>query len=379
MIQMNAESVTRFRRGLFAMMVCFALCCNHAEAQTTEPGGLKVFGYFQAALGYQKDVNLKKEINSFTLQQLNLFLQKDLIQNWSAFVNFEFVNSYSSLREWGAFSLEEAWINYRGSKQFKLKLGMLTPTFNNLNEIKNRTPLLPYIIRPVVYESSFSEDTDTDEFVPVQAYVQAYGFIPIRTVKLDYAIYLGNSPNINRDRRYGSTGIDTSRTFLVGGRVGMRNDFFKAGISATFDEYELQTEVAERLELPLEHFESIPRLRRGADFSLTSTKWFFESEYIHVSYDFELPQVDFDKRFFYATLGYHFSERVMAYFSYWDAKENSLPLREQGYQVPTFGATFNIGDMIVWKIQTANAHFDATNPRLDATYNYTYLAVSVRF
>lgn len=360
------------------VLLVWGWCCNAALAQS-EAGALKVFGYFQAAFGRQKDVDLKIELKTFTLQQLNLFLQKDLAQSWSAFVNFEVVNSYSSLREWGAFSLEEAWINYRRSRQFKLKLGLLTPAFNNLNEIKNRTPLLPYIIRPVIYESSFSENVETEEFVPGRAYVQAYGFIPVGSVKLDYAVYLGNSPNINTDRSRGVTGYDTSRTFLAGGRLGIRNDFFKAGVSATFDEYELQEELAKRLSLPPEHFESIPRLRRGADFSLTSRKWFFESEYIHVSYDFVLPQVDFDKRFFYATLGYHFSERVMAYVSYWDAKENSLPLREQGYQVPTVGATFKFSDDIVWKIQTANAHFDATNPRLDATYNYSYLAVSVRF
>ena len=151
----------------------------------TKNSDLKIFGYFQASLGSQKDLQTLRESNSFTLQQLNLFLQKDLTADWTAFVNFEFVNSYSSVYNWGAFSLEEAWINYNRSNQFKLKLGLLTPAFNNLNEIKNRTPLLPYIIRPVVYESSFRETVPTEQFLPARAFAQVYGSITLADTKFD--------------------------------------------------------------------------------------------------------------------------------------------------------------------------------------------------
>src|SRR5262245_17023286 len=186
------------RRSLSCTWAALLLAVPGVFGQTNSPG-LKVFGYFQAALGSQKDLQTQREANSFTLQQLNLFLQKDLTADWTAFVNFEFVNSYSSLYNWGAFSLEEAWINYNGSNQFRLKLGLLTPAFNNLNEIKNRTPLLPYIIRPVVYESSFRQTVPTEDFLPARAFAQVYGFIPWAETKFDYAVYLGNSPNINTD------------------------------------------------------------------------------------------------------------------------------------------------------------------------------------
>jgi hypothetical protein len=92
------------------------------------------------------------------------------------FCQFEVLNTFSSSRQWGAFNVEEAWVKYNPNMRFNLKLGLQIPIFNNLNEIKNRTPLLPYIIRPLVYETSFGEIFPIEEFVPARAFVQAYGF-----------------------------------------------------------------------------------------------------------------------------------------------------------------------------------------------------------
>jgi len=189
-------------------MVAALLSCGLAQLYAQPAGlNLKVFGYFQASVWYEQGLDSLDKEKSFGLQQLNLFLQKDLTPNWRMFVNFEFVNSYSSFRNWGAHNLEEAWVSYRRSEQFNLKLGLQVPTFNNLNEIKNRTPVLPYIIRPLAYESSLNEILSLEEFAPAQAFAQAHGFIPARELKLDYAVFVGNSPNINSDPREGQTGV----------------------------------------------------------------------------------------------------------------------------------------------------------------------------
>lgn len=368
-----------------ALATLLLLLSVKASAQD-EKKALHVFGYFQAAFGHQKDATLQRQLKTFTLQQLNLFLQKELVQNWSAFVNFEAINAYSSQRNWGALSLEEAWINYRRSDQFKLKLGLLTPTFNHLHEIKNRTPLLPYIIRPIVYESSFNEVVGTDEFAPQHAFVQAHGFIPMRATKWDYALYLGNSPNLNTDARRGITGVDTTRNFLVGGRIGLRHGFFKTGFSATHDNLDaqiLRDSLLARypdLVLSKKKFASIPRRRLGADLSFTGRKWLLEAEYIHVWYATGSSRVDYDRRFFYATLGYHLSERLLIYASYWDAHANARPIKnEEAFQVPTLGFAYEANELLVVKVQSANAHFDDEYHRIDKTFNYTYCAVSVRF
>ena len=174
------------------------------DPAAAEDDELRVFGYSQNMLRHVNDDMF--DSNSFLLQQLNIFLQKPLGPRWTSFVNLEMVNSYSSFRRWGAFNLEEAWVRYRLNREFNLKLGLQIPIFNNFNEIKSQTPLIPYIIRPLVYESSFNEIILLDEFTPGRAFVQAYGFMPRGEVKIDYALYLGNSPNINGDA--GGTCID---------------------------------------------------------------------------------------------------------------------------------------------------------------------------
>ncbi len=359
------------------ILAVFLLGASGAFGQS-DNAGLKVFGYFQASLGAEEDLETNRESNSFTLQQLNLFLQKDLTQNWTAFVNFEFVNSYSSLYNWGAFSLEEAWVNYRRSDQFKLKLGLLTPAFNNLNEIKNRTPLLPYIIRPLIYESSLREVFAIEDFTPARAFVQAYGFIPAGNAKFDYAAYLGNSPNINNDSYRGSTGLDTSRTFLLGSRVGLRYKFFKAGLSTTFDKEDLSS-LADTLQVTAKDLHSTLRTRLGGDLSFHSAKWLLEAEFIFVKYDFDRPEVNFDERFIYGTLGYHFSERFFVYGSYWVAHGNYLPFGDEGFWVPTFGVTYSLNDVIILKAQTAELHSERSNPAVKSKSGYTYFAISVVF
>jgi len=136
-----------------------------AFAQSGE-SDLKIFGYFQASLYKDKDLLTGKKSNTFTLQQLNLMMNKGLWKKWNAFINFEFTNSFSSFDNWGTFALEEAWVRYRYNRYFRLEMGLLIPQFNSLNPIKNRTPLLPYIIRPLVYETSFQESFPIQEFVP---------------------------------------------------------------------------------------------------------------------------------------------------------------------------------------------------------------------
>jgi hypothetical protein len=142
-----------------ATIVFLLLLCIPASRASARDGDapLRVFGYFQNSLQHWTTFENHPPQNSFSVQQLNLFMKKDLAPHWTAFVNFEFLNNYSSSRRWGAMNLEEAWVKYQSGPTFNLKLGLQIPTFNNLNEIKNRTPLLPYVIRPLVYEGALGD------------------------------------------------------------------------------------------------------------------------------------------------------------------------------------------------------------------------------
>ena len=332
-------------------------------AGSAQASDLRIFGYSQNAFEHI-DYDTEDEQNSFLLQQLNVFVQKPLAPRWTSFVNFEMVNSYSSFRRWGAFNLEEAWLKYRHGKELNLKFGLQIPIFNNLNEIKNRTPLLPYIIRPLVYESSFNETISLDEFVPSRAFVQGYGFIPRGAAKLDYAIYLGNSPNINDVPHEQQTGVDTTGTVLIGGRLGVRHQArrgdIKLGVSLTHDHINGLQDEASRIGYSPADLEEVRRIRLGLDFSAHFDDFSLESETIRVKYDDDIPEFHASLRFHYVTLGYQPTEDLTTYVSYWYEKER-LSTRGRGrLKVPNIGAAYNLNDRVTVKVQFAPVDIKST-------------------
>lgn len=376
---------------ILILLLCLSrsLCAQQSESP------IRMFGYFQTNFQLYNhegaDVN---DAKTFSMQQMNLFLQKDLDRDLTTFVNFEFLNNYSSGRQWGSFSIEEAWIRYHAAPGFNLRVGLQTPTFNYLNDIKNRTPLMPYVIRPLVYESSFNEILRLEEYLPARAYIQAFGYIPKGIAKLDYAIYLGDSPNINANRDYGQTGVDTTTSFLVGGRVGLRAKEFNLGISATWDKFNFPTDVLGTLQKENVSI-TLPRTRLGGDFRYAYSRFALESEFIRVNYQNDLGGFDVDLRFYYATLFCDLSDNIRVYGSYWLAKERYFKLDEiEGvfgsvdtitvdvdYKLvtPTFGAAYTLSDKIVIKVQVApvKQEYRFSDSEFDFKFNYFAAALSV--
>ncbi len=355
---------------------------------------LKVFGFFQTSFYESMHLSGSEDYNTFNTQQLNLFFQKELAKKWTSFVNFEILNNFSSNKQWGSLNLEEAWIKYYAGPQFTLRLGLQIPIFNNLNEIKNRTPLLPYIIRPLVYESSFGEFLALEDMTPERAFVQTNGFIPISTSKIDYAFYLGNSPNINDNSFLDQTGIDTTNTLLFGGRLGFRMSDLKMGISATYDKTNAFKYLEPIVNVAEGFLEKVQRTRFGGDLSYDFYSLRLESEFIMVNYDDDVKELKFDKWFHYYTLGYFIDEEVFLYYSYWFTKEYynynnppgiTLDIRNGNIKVvvPTIGLSYHMTERITFKGQAAQARIlDSEEFRLlkeHKTENIFSLAVSVFF
>ncbi|UCH85002.1 MAG: hypothetical protein JSW50_04740, partial [Candidatus Latescibacterota bacterium] len=357
--------MVRTIKPILLLSVALAVFCNSSARSKDRP--IKIFGYFQNTAQHQRlsFFDIEASSQTFLVQQLNIFFQKELSGQWTSLVDIELINSFSSQRQWGALNLEEAWVRYRMNKHFSLKLGLQIPIFNNLNEIKNRTPLLPYILRPLVYENSLSEIVPVEEFYPPRAYVQTYGFIPIGGLKFDYALYAGNSPNINSDIEKGQTGIDTTNSYLGGGRVGIRYREIKTGLSATYDEISLTPGMESFLNVPYSRLEKLPRVRLGGDLSYTFRNLYFEGEIILVYYDEEVPALDMEASFYYGTLGYHFWDRLFVYLSYWyvntqyplvyegDGDSPMVVNHDRKFFVPGGGASYRLNDRITFKIQYA--------------------------
>ncbi|MFQ6115831.1 MAG: porin [bacterium] len=387
--------MARLKAIVFLSIVFIGASDTLAQSEASE---LRIFGYFQNSFihqtGFKTEFDQEAENNSFAVQQLNLFFQKDLARNWRAFVNFEFLNNFSSSRQWGDANLEEAWVRFRANEKFNLKLGLLIPIFNNLNEIKNRTPLLPYVIRPIVYETSFQEFIAVEEYLPARAFVQAYGFIPIHELKFDYAFYLGNSPNINNRSDIGQTGVDSTDTFLIGGRIGARFGELKIGLSGTRENVNGFPSVEAVTGNPPVYFNEVPRTRLGGDLSYHLEKFSFEAEFIIVTYDDDMPEVCIDKTFYYGTLGYQVTEQLFVYASYWVTEEEftqeldflDAPVVVSGksdIKVPTIGVSYNLNDRVTLKGQFAPVDIEPEIPSLqlrqEIEFNHYSIAASVFF
>jgi len=324
-----------------------------------------VFGFFQTSFHHyalQED-----DANSFDLQQLNVFLSKDLTPRWRAFINFEFTNTFSTERNWGEFSIEEAWLGYSPAQHLHFKLGLLIPVFNNLNEIKNKTPLLPYVIRPIVYEASFADDLGAESFIPRRAFAQVYGFLGIPTSKLDYAFYIGNSPNIiSRTSEAGpQSGVDSTGSFMGGGRVGVRRGEFKAGVSGTYEHTNNLVPLAELIDRKPDELARVPRYRLGADLSYRWRCLMFEGEHIFVKYESGSVINDVERNFTYFTLGCHTSEQLLIYGGYWWTLGDGFALSDYPsifgtydifdehlkLVIPVGGASYALNDQITLKAQ----------------------------
>lgn len=340
-----------------------------AAAPTRAAPPLHVFGYFQTEFYHDNDQGVER--NTFVLQQLNLFFQRDFDRDFTAFVNFELVNTYSSFHDWGSFNLEEAWVRYRASRQLQIKIGLQIPEFNNLNVIKNRTPLLPYIILPFIYETSFQEFFDLDVILPRRAFVQVYGTVPSGEVKLDYAFFLGNSQNVatESDEQDTPSGVDTTNNALFGGRVGVRWREFKAGVSSTRERTNKFFELHDLIDAPISRVRDVDLTRYGGDFSFRMGDVFVESEFLSARMDRDLvPGAPVKILFYYVTLGFTPIEQLVVYSSISELDIDDIelvslatglsgdpvltPFRGRSdISLPTVGIAYTLNDRITLKAQ----------------------------
>ncbi|MEZ4700236.1 MAG: hypothetical protein R2834_07905 [Rhodothermales bacterium] len=351
------------------------LCCARAGMAQQEESPIQVFGYFQNVFQHEA-YEKAPDNNTFAAQQLNLFFQKDLAPRFRAFLSFEFLNNFSSSENWGAANLKEAWVRYEAGARFKIKLGLQTPVFNHLNEIKTRTPLLPYIVRPIVYETSLEDAIRLDEYVPERGFLQLYGTLPLGgRHAFDYAAYLGNSPNIRSNRALGQTGVDTTTNVMAGGRLGLRlrlgGPEIKVGASVANDRVNYFRGAGTLIGIKDDQLPDydkaltmVPRTRLGGDLAVYLGRYYLETEGIFAFFSIDRDVLDLNRMFGYATLGFLATERLELYVSYWRTDEDALLVdlpttprnslvQRATLDIPTAGAKFALNDRVIAKAQVA--------------------------
>jgi hypothetical protein len=102
------------------------------------------------------------------------------------------------------------------------------------------------------------------------------------------------------------------------------------------------------------------RLRLGGDLSYNFDRFSFESEFITAHVDDDIPELDVDLGFYYATLGYALAEDLLVYGSYWFVKADVALLvadvsllnpgesetEKEDVSVPNAGISYNLTDGI---------------------------------
>ncbi len=343
-----ADAISLARRSL-APMILLTILINPCGAE--EP--LEVFGFFQANYFFVDrqesytnpffGLNRRYEHQrlTFNIQQLNLFLRRELSSKLTAWVNFEVTNDFSSNDGWGSFSLEEAWVKYFHHRSLNIKAGLMIPRFNAMNEVKNRMPFLPYVIRPLVYEASIEDLMPMNrDFLPQRAYFQVYGLFISGDLQYDYALYLGNAEDdfINDDPEVTiSAGADTTTNVLVGGRVGVKSHHITAGLSTSFDKDN---------QIPI-GLGAVPRFRLGSDLAITAGRFTLESELIRVLHDLDHPELSLDKTFLYGTLSAQLSEKWLLYGSYTWLQDDFFPSMDKGMSGIYAGLAFSPNDILL--------------------------------
>jgi len=94
--------------------------------------------------------------------------------------------------------------------------------------------------------------------------------------------------------------------------------------------------------------------------------------------------LDLDLAFYYATVGYRLSEKLLVYGGYWLTKERSVVVDRHeliDINVPIFGLAYTLEDQITLKVQFADVDVDIdyrdSKERFVGTTSYQYMTVAV--
>lgn len=104
--------------------------------------------------------------------------------------------------------------------------------------------------------------------------------------------------------------------------------------------------------------QELPMKRLGGDLSYNFAKFSFESEFIKAKVETGMPEVELALEFYYATLGYNFTNALFGYGSYWVMEAHSVVLtpgrgikRNEEIPVSTLGIAYDLNEQIRLKSQ----------------------------
>lgn len=347
--------------------------------------------------------------NHAGVAQFNLFIANKFSNDLSAMVNLEITNNYSSNKGFGNFNLQEAFLKWEANELVNIKFGMFLPKFNQMFEIYNRTPLLPYLNRPKLYETSSGNLVDIFDILPQKGLVQISGNLNLSeesNLAINYALYINHptngyisSPTNDLIPGYVAFGQSAVDFFGYGARIGLKYEGLSLGFSITSDKdnkRNYKSNIANKYKAYLmdavsdtssqtfydlyssdqTNLGDISRLRIGADFSFKYKGLTLTGEYVKVDADENAKTVSnpnttvadqlklwnnenayffgktIDKKFYFVSLQYDYEDYfVYTMYDYLDDGNDPFFFGEEGYSGFSLGAGWNIDSNLVIKGQ----------------------------
>lgn len=374
--------------------------------------GIDMYGYLQAVAINSRALNVDnaKSKTNLEVQEADLFLQSKITPSISALVNLQLTNNFSQDRSWGSFNMDEAWVKFSPYRALNIKVGKIVPMFNTFNQIKTKYPLIPYLLRPVIYETMLAGILDVGAWVPEHAFLQVNGIIPVSKVKLEYALFGGNSEfTITGKSSVLPSGYDTTNYKSIGGRIGVKAYGVTLGASGTYD-YARNDAVNKTLSsfptsLGIPQLGAVPRSRIGCDLNYTGYGFTADFEYIYSQYHFKdneeakLKQAvqkttaimtatgkgpilsdDFTRTFLNVNIMYDFLEKYYVSLGFATLTDKaSMLLFKDGLNQLMGGLGYRLNDNITIKAQVINMYNDVPKGGVEVNTLYLLGGISVYF
>ncbi len=345
--------------------------------------------------------------SSFAVQQLDIMFTNEFEYNIKTFVDLTFNWNYDSENEWGQLGIQEAWAQYSLGDKLNFQFGQIIPRFNYNNEMRNKLPILPYIIRPVYYENILNSIFNVEDLMPSKSFIQIHGMLPIMSnIRFDYSIFAGNSEDSyilnDRDSRAFLINDDISGTDpngtkqkLLGSRIGIHtaSESVRLGFSFTHDYDNRQDSILKLWKSPTGELE---RIRLGVDMNFSFSGFELDGEFIYVGYNVDDEHLDFkeienapvlmkQKEYYiisyYGSLLYNISNDIFIYARYnvIDNTIDHLSIKDK-----SLGAGYKILPNFVAKVQYLNHDqaYEIGNDKIlyyDKDINMYVFALSILF
>lgn len=217
----------------FKSIICLFTCLMISSfkiASSQEENKPNIYGF--TSVKYAKYTNNNEPNlgdglidNTFSMFQSNIFVAGNVGNDWKYMLELMIQNDLTKQQEDGQNMLHQGWLEWKPADEYSVRAGRMLAPFGYFNNIHSRPNLYWFIERPFAYEEpSLTEGVSGVRFEFANLAVLGL-FNLTDDIKLDYAIYGGNTSNTL------GYAWDLNSKKQIGGRVTLKHENINLGFS----------------------------------------------------------------------------------------------------------------------------------------------------